>query len=142
MYSTTEPNFGIRVMVLKEDKVLLGKNKQSTHAAVYMFPGGHLEYMESFEDCARRELKEECDIEVENIRFQSISNIAEYKPYHNVHITLIADWKSGEPAPLEPEKVESWNWYDLNNLPQPLFKNAAISLESYKVGKNYFDIEK
>jgi hypothetical protein len=54
---------------------------------------------------------------------------------------MTADWKNGEPKVLEPEKTESWDWYDLDNLPKPLFKNCELSLENYKTGKNYFDID-
>ena len=44
----------------------------------YAFPGGHLEYMESFEQCARRETLEECGIEIERIRFQFVANVQTY----------------------------------------------------------------
>jgi len=46
----------------------------------WSFPGGHLEYMESFEDCAKRETREECGIEITNIRFQFLSNVIKYAP--------------------------------------------------------------
>ena len=48
------PKVGVGVMVLKDGKVLLTRRKGSHGAGEYSFPGGHLEYMESFEDCARR----------------------------------------------------------------------------------------
>ncbi len=68
------PKVGVGVMILKEGKVLLGKRKGSHGAGEYSFPGGHLEYMESFEDCARREIEEECGIKVKNLRFQYLTN--------------------------------------------------------------------
>ena len=40
---------GIGVIILKDGKVLLGKRKGSHGAGEYAFPGGHLEYMESFD---------------------------------------------------------------------------------------------
>lgn len=141
MNSQNQPNFAIRVMVIKDNKVLLGKNKGAFAPGKYGFPGGHIEYMESFKDCVARELKEECGIEVDNLKFLCLYNITDDKPFHNVNFTLTADWKCGEPKVLEPEKCESWDWYDIDNPPQPLFKNIAISLESYKSGKNYFDIK-
>jgi 8-oxo-dGTP diphosphatase len=136
-----KPDFAIRVLVFKEGKVLLGENKQSTHVAKYIIPGGHLEYLESFKKCIERELKEECGIEVENIVFQSVSNITEYDPWHNVHLTFTAEWKTGEPRALESEKIDSWDWYDLDNLPEPLFKNVQLALESHKTGKDCFDAQ-
>ena len=133
-----QPRVGIGVMILKDGKVLLGKRKGSHGAGEYAFPGGHLEYMESFEDCARRETREECGIEIENIRFQFVANIQEYKPKHYAHIGLIADWKSGDPKVLEPEKSEGWNWYDLNALP-PMFGPCVLAVRTYKGGESYYD---
>jgi 8-oxo-dGTP diphosphatase len=85
---------GIGVMILKDGKVLLGKRKGSHGAGEYAFPGGHLEYMESFDDCARRETREECGIEIDNIRFQFVANIKQYAPKHYAHIGVLADLKT------------------------------------------------
>lgn len=134
-----KPRVGIGLMILKDGKVLLGKRKGSHGAGEYAFPGGHLEYMESFEDCVLRELAEECGIEVENIRFQFLSNVKQYAPKHYVHICLMAYWKSGEPKVLEPEKCEGWDWYDLSNLPSPIFGPTKLSLDCLKQGFNYLD---
>lgn len=129
-----KPDFAIRVMVFKEGKILLGKNKGKHGTGSYTFVGGHLEYMESIEDCIKRELLEECGIEVENIKLQSVLSITDYPPFHSVHITYTANWKTGEPQVLEPEKIEDWGWYDLDNLPKLLFRNVELSLEEYKKG--------
>ena len=132
---------GVGVMIMKEGKVLLGKRKGSHGAGQHAFPGGHLEYMESFKDCALREIAEECGIEVENIRFQYLANIKHYAPKHYVHIGLAADWKSGEPQVLEPDKSEYWGWYGLDELPQPMFYACELAIEAYKTGMTYRDAE-
>lgn len=133
------PKVGIGVMILREGKVLLGKRMASHGSGEYAFPGGHLEHGESFEECARRETKEEAGIEIQNIRFLVLANLLHYKPKHYVHIGFIADWKSGEPKVMEPGKLEDWAWYDIGNLPEPLFEACAISFESYRNNKNYYD---
>lgn len=137
--SDQRPKVGIGVMIIKENKVLLAKRKGSHGEGEYAFPGGHLEYMESFEECARRETKEECGIDIKNIQFQLLANVKKYAPKHYVHIGVIAEWAGGEPKVLEPEKSESWGWYEINNLPNPLFEMCRIAAESYRDGKNYFD---
>jgi len=126
-------------MIFKDGKILLGKRKGAHGEGEYCFPGGHLEYMESFEECARRETKEECGIEIENVRFQLLSNIKIYAPKHYVHVGLLADWKAGVPAVCEPEKSEAWEWYELNELPHPLFEASKMTAESYQKGYNYVD---
>ena len=50
-----KPKVGVGVMILKDGEILLGKRKGSHGEGEYAFPGGHLEYMESFSDCAKRE---------------------------------------------------------------------------------------
>lgn len=135
-YST---KVGVGVMILRGDKILLGKRKGSHGEGEYAFPGGHLEYMESFENCALRETAEECGVEIANIRFLFVANIMEYAPKHYVHIGLVADWKGGEPKVLEPHKLESWDWYDIDNLPSPMFATCIQSVESYKKNILYYD---
>lgn len=130
---------GVGVMIFKEGKVLMGKRKGSHGAGEYSFTGGHLEYLESFEECAKRETLEEAGIKINNIKFQLLTTIDRYSPKYYVHIGMIADWESGEPQVLESEKVENWKWYDLNNLPTPIFYPAEIIIDAYKSGKNYYD---
>jgi 8-oxo-dGTP diphosphatase len=139
--SDQNPKAGIGIMIFKNNQVLLGKRKGSFGEGEYAFPGGHLEYMESFENCGRRETLEETGIEITNIRFQLLANMLEYAPKHYVQIGLIADWKSGAAKVLEPNKCESWGWYDLDNPPSPLFKTCVLAFESHKTSQHYFDHE-
>ena len=134
-----EPRVGVGVMIVKNGSVLLGKRKGAHGVGEYAFPGGHLEYMESFERCARRETLEECGIEIDHIRFQFVANVRAYAPQHYVHVGLLADWKSGTPEVLEPEASEAWEWHDLDHLPQPLFEMCRLAVDSYKTGMNYYD---
>ena len=55
---------GVGVMILKGGKVLLGKRKGSHGQGEYAFPGGHMEYLVGIEETARREVLEECGIEI------------------------------------------------------------------------------
>jgi 8-oxo-dGTP diphosphatase len=131
---------GVGVMVLRDGKVLLGKRKGKKHGAgQYAWPGGHLEYMESIEGCAKREVKEESDMEIDNVRFVRLLNLKDYAPKHYIDIGVVADWKSGEPKNMEPEKLEGWEWHDIDNLPSPLFAACASTVEAYKTGKTFFD---
>jgi 8-oxo-dGTP diphosphatase len=133
------PKTGVGVFVMKEGKVLLGKRKSSHGAGEYATPGGHLEYMESFEDCAKRECMEEAGIEIENVRFAFLYNMKKYAPKHYVHIELLADWKSGDPKVSEPDKCEGWDWYELDSLPEPRFGTEDMVLEHLKNNRNYWD---
>ena len=126
------PKVGVGVMIFKEGKILLGKRKGSHGAGEYSFPGGHLEYMESFEECAMREALEETGIHIKNIQFQFLSNVKKYAPKHYVHIGVMADWDNGEPQVLELDKCESWDWYNINSLPTPLFYMCQQAIDAFK----------
>ncbi|MEK7707165.1 MAG: NUDIX domain-containing protein [Verrucomicrobiota bacterium] len=126
-------------MIIHDGKILLGKRKGAHGAGEYAFPGGHVEYLESFEQCARREVAEECGIEIDNIRFQFLANIKAYPPTHYVHVGVLADWKSGEPQVLEPEKCEQCDWYPLDQLPAPLFYACRLAIDSYQTSRTYYD---
>jgi len=133
------PLVGVGVMVLKDDKVLLSKRKGSHGDGEYAFPGGHLEFGESFENCARREVMEETGIKIKNIRFNRLANTISYKGKHYVDVSLIADYDSGVVELKEPSKAESWGWYSLDRLPKPLFQFCQTAFDSLKSGKIYYD---
>ncbi len=132
-----KPRVGVGVMVLKNGKVLLGKRKNAHGAGEWQFPGGHLEYMETFEECAKREAKEEAGIEIKNVKFQFLANVKKYAPKHYVHIGLTAEYKSGKVRAMEPEKCDKWEWFDLDKLPKPMFEMCKLTLEAVKKNKNY-----
>ncbi|MBP6931625.1 MAG: NUDIX domain-containing protein [Candidatus Pacebacteria bacterium] len=129
---------GVGVMVFKDGKVLMGKRKGKHGAGEYSWPGGHLEYMESIIECTKREVFEECGIEIKNIKFLRLLNMKKYDK-HYIDIAMTADWGSGEVTLKEPEKCEGWDWYDINNLPEPLFAPLQTYFEALKTGKIFFD---
>ncbi len=130
---------GVGVMIFKENKILLGKRKGSHGSGEFSFPGGKMEYKESFKDCVLREIKEECGVEIDNIEFLIVANIKQYLPKHHVLVGFRATWKSSEPAVLEPEKCEGWGWYDLDKLPEPLFEASKIMIDAYKDKRSFLD---
>lgn len=134
------PRVGVGVMIWKDDKVLIGKRMGAHGTGEYSFPGGHLEHMETYEACGRRETLEEAGIEIQNVRFNYVANVRSYAPRHYSHIGLIADWKSGEPVVMEPNKNEAWAWYSVDELPAPLFEMCRLAFESLKTGRNYYDL--
>jgi 8-oxo-dGTP diphosphatase len=134
------PIVGVGVMILKDGKVLLAKRKGSHGEGEYAFPGGHLEFGESFVQCAVRETLEESGVEIKNVRFQYIANIMKYGGKQYVQVGLTAKWKAGNPQLLEPTKSGAWGWYRLNELPEPLFEMCRLAVISHKTGQDYFDL--
>lgn len=116
------PKVGIAVAIVKNNQVLLGKRLGKHGPGTWAYPGGHLEFMESWEECARRETKEETSLEIKNVRFGVVTNELHYQENeHYITIGMIADYAGGEPQTLESNKCEEWCWFSWDNLPQPLF---------------------
>lgn len=132
---------GVGLLLLKGNSILLGVRKGSHGQGEYSLAGGHLEYGESFEECALRELREEAglSIKVTSPEFLCVTNLRKYPPNHYIDIGMYSQWISGEPQNIEPDKRVSWKWYSLDNLPSPLFGCTENYLEAYKTGRVYFD---
>lgn len=71
-------------------KFILGQRLGSHGASTWALPGGHLEFGESFEECAKREVLEETDLELEDVHFLTATNdvfSVEGKHYITVFVT-------------------------------------------------------
>lgn len=127
-------------MIFRDGKVLLGKRLAEFGFGEWGFPGGHLEHLESIEGCARRELKEETGLEdIKDLRLLRVLNMTEYAPKHYIDFMMIAELVSGEPQVCEPDKMSEWQWFDLDNLPSPIFRAIDSGLLAYKTGQVFFD---
>jgi len=136
---------GIGVALLRKFEgriqVLLGKRKGSHGEGEWAFPGGHMEHLESFKETAYRELEEELGVFVkfDNLVTVSIINLTEYAPKHYIDVGMTAEWITGDPQVMEPDKVEKWEWFNLSlnpeeditvHLPSPRFATVDRVLDA------------
>lgn len=130
------PKVGVGVMITRGDKILLGKRKGAHGEATYGWAGGHVEFGETLEETARREVFEETGLEVIDLEIICVNNIIEYNK-HYVDVEFRASVKPGEPEVREPDKLESWGWYSLEELPNPLFRAVELALKCHEKGIFY-----
>ncbi|KAD4983007.1 hypothetical protein R6Q59_002660 [Mikania micrantha] len=135
-----EREAGVSVFILKDNKILFGRRRSVSVATnVYLLPGGHLESGESYEECAAREVKEETGLDITNIELLTSVNRHYYDATH-LEVTYARAQLSDPnqtPQNIEPDKCEGWEWYDWNNLPEPMFGPLREMLQD---GFNPFSI--
>lgn len=126
-----KPLVGIGVYVFKDGKVLLGKRKGTLGSGTWACPGGHLEFGESVEDCAMRELAEETGLKALSVQTGLWSNDVIDGNKHYITFAAIVDQFEGEVQLLEPDKCEEWQWFSIDALPEPLFPLVSAFFRKY-----------
>jgi 8-oxo-dGTP diphosphatase len=109
--------------VVRDNHVLLGRRIGAHGSGTWAAPGGKLEFGESIEQCARRELLEETGLEIGPIEVGPYTNdvfVIEQK--HFVTLLVVARSTIGSPTNREPNKCEGWHWFRWTELPKPMFK--------------------
>jgi 8-oxo-dGTP diphosphatase len=130
---------GFGVMLLKDGKVLLGKRHEDPEkadslmngAGTWTMPGGKLDFGEKLEEGAARELLEETGMILGKSKVICLNEDI-IETAHFLTVGFFSDDFSGEPKVMEPDEITQWEWFDLDDLPEPVFFPSAKILENYK----------
>ncbi|MCD8507478.1 NUDIX domain-containing protein [Candidatus Woesebacteria bacterium] len=124
-----QENIGCAVIVQDRDgKVLLGKRKNAYRSGMYGLPGGRIDRDEKAIAAAKRELLEETGLKAKSLEYVGV--IKEWQDSYNfIHFMYLCnDWE-GNVQLVEPEKCESWEWFDLDNLPEDVLPGHFQGIE-------------
>jgi len=138
MSNIKQVKVGVGVVCSHRDGIIMLKRKGSHGAGQWSFPGGHLEFGESVEQCAIREVKEELGIEF--IPGWPIPLWTEDTFPEKQYITLYYYGVSREfPKIMEPHKASELMFvrqtpYD--DLPTPIF-SGCFKVWEYLKNKKY-----
>ena len=135
---------GFGVMLLKNNKVLLGKRHDDPEkassllngAGKWTMPGGKLRFGEKFEDGAKREVMEETGIRLNSATVVAVNNDI-VETAHFVTIGLLSEDFEGDAKVMEPDEITEWRWFDLKELPEPLYFPSEKVLNNYFQNKFY-----
>ena len=139
------PKVGVGVMIFKDNKVLLGHRHSDPRKAdselqgegTWTMPGGKLDFKEDLKDCAQREVFEETGIKInkEQIKIISVTNDTAADA-HFITIGFLCEDFEGDAKIMEPDEITEWKWFDLNNLPSPIFFPSEKILKKFLRDKN------
>ncbi len=137
---------GFGIMILKNHKVLLGKRHDDPVKAssalhgegTWTMPGGKLHYGEKPQDGAKREVKEETSIETGSLKLISMTNDI-VPDAHFVTFGFLCEDFRGEPKVMEPDEITEWRWFDLDNLPSPMYRSSQKIINNYHHQTFYSD---
>lgn len=135
---------GFGVVLEGDGKILLGLRHPDPDKADSAFrssgewclPGGKLEWGESFEDGATREVKEETGIIITDPMVISVHN-CKNEHAHFMTVGLVAEKWDGEASVMEPDEIVEWKWFDPNDLPENRYFPSFEVIENYLQKKFY-----
>jgi len=114
--------------------------REGKHAPHWSIPGGKLELGETFEDGARRELKEELGIVAKDPQVIAVTNnLATYaaEGAHFISIILLVKAFTGKPKIMEPDRCTELRWVNPSSLPQPHFDASELGVRCYILNVPY-----
>lgn len=138
---------GVGVMILKENKILLGKRHHDKKKAdselhgedTWTMPGGKVDFGERLFETVIRETKEETSLIVkkEDLKLISLSDDIIPDDAHYVTAGFLCEKFEGEPKVMEPDEIVDWEWFPIDLPPENMFFPSQRILESYLNKKIY-----
>ncbi|HZU67690.1 MAG TPA: NUDIX domain-containing protein [Ktedonobacteraceae bacterium] len=128
------PMVGVSVLISNGDRVLLERRSKDPMKGAWKAPGGHMEFGETPEQTAMREVQEELGVTLSDLKFRTITNdVFEAEKKHYITIWMDAHIAAGEPKLQAPYEETEIGWFTWDALPQPLYLPIQHLLE----GKTY-----
>lgn len=119
-----------------EGKVLLIKRAHEPKIGYFDLPGGFVDYKESFEEALRREIKEECNLDIVDMRyFGSFANTYYYREVEYFTADAFFICRPGKTSKLRlSEEASEYVWVDIAtfDLTKMAFISMQAALENYK----------
>ncbi len=131
------PVVAASAVVVRDGRILMIKRAKEPNKGKWSIPGGRIELGESIHEAVKREVSEECNIEIEITRLLEVAdNIIRDEAgrvrYHYVLIDFFARYKGGEIK--AQSDAEDYRWVTLEELPEmdmsPQLRSILLGLDA------------
>ncbi|HUE54887.1 MAG TPA: NUDIX domain-containing protein [Candidatus Udaeobacter sp.] len=128
------PRVGVGVLLVDErGRVLLTLRKLPPEAGCWSIVGGKLDYLETLEECAVREAREEVGLEVSMEALLCVTDhLLPQENQHWVSPAYLGRVLNGEAQNCEPRKTSQVRWFALTDLPANLTMTARNAIDAYR----------
>jgi ADP-ribose pyrophosphatase YjhB (NUDIX family) len=114
------PVVGVGTVVWRDDRVLLIRRGRPPRAGQWSLPGGAQRLGETLREAAAREVREETDLALTDVRLLTTVDLVEREPdgrvrYHYTLVDFVAEAPLGEP--VAGDDAEAVAWFRLDELP-------------------------
>lgn len=133
MREPSQPRVGVGVLLTdNHGRVLLTLRKRPPEAGRWSIVGGKVDFLETLEQCAVREAREEVGVE---ISLRSLLCITDHclpgENQHWVSQAYLGQILYGEASNCEPAKTREARWFSLDRLPPNLTMTARNAIRAY-----------
>jgi 8-oxo-dGTP diphosphatase len=133
MPEISHPRVGVGVLLTdNRGRVLLTLRKHPPEAGCWSIVGGKVDFLETLEQCAIREAREEVGVE---ISLRSLLCVTDHclpgENQHWVSPAYLGQILSGEAINCEPGKTREVRWFALDALPPNLTMTARNAIRAY-----------
>jgi len=122
------PRVGSAVLIENNGKYLLGKRNKKNYQNFWIIPGGKVEWGENLEVAAKREIKEETNLEIDIVKFITWKEIINTKDdYHRYVFFFLGKLKDASKIDIQtPEDISEARFFSVEEIKklEPLAESA------------------
>lgn len=105
--STQNPKVGAIAVVLRDGEFLMAQRGKDPGRGLWGFPGGHVEFGETAQAAAVRELREETTVEAAALDYLTCVDVVGQEHHYLIAAVLCA-YQSGEPQAMDDAADARW----------------------------------
>ena len=127
-----QQSIGTAIIVInKQKQILLGKRINCVKSGFFGLPGGKLDKGEMVLNSAIRELNEETNLSAKKIK--CLTTVKEWQDDQGcdfVHFVFLCNEWVGKVKLMEPDRCESWKWFNVNEIPKKILPAHLAGIKS------------